>query len=73
MFMHNKKLMYTVRVAEPNPGLATLMLEQFGGPQVELAAAMSYFTQGLADEDQGACIKAVEQAAGVEARRRSRE
>ncbi len=26
--------------------------------------------QGLADEDQGACIKAVEHAAGVEARRR---
>lgn len=36
MFMHNKKLMYTVRVAEPNPALATLMLEQFGGPQGEL-------------------------------------
>ncbi|MFN4040268.1 MAG: manganese catalase family protein [Brevundimonas sp.] len=49
--MHNKRLMYTVRVAEPNPGLATLMLEQFGGPQGELAAAMRYFTQGLADED----------------------
>jgi hypothetical protein len=31
MFMHNKRLMYTVRVAEPNPALATLMLEQFGG------------------------------------------
>lgn len=53
MFMHNKKLMYTVRVAEPNPGLATLMLEQFGGPQGELAAAMRYFTQALADEDPG--------------------
>ena len=51
MFMHNKKLMYTVRVSEPNPALATLMLEQFGGPQGELAAAMRYFTQGLADED----------------------
>ena len=53
MFMHNKRLMYTVRVAEPNPGLATLMLEQFGGPQGELAAAMRYFTQALADEDPG--------------------
>ncbi len=51
MFMHNKKLMYTVRVSEPNPALATLMLEQFGGSQGELAAAMRYFTQGLADED----------------------
>ena len=53
MFMHNKRLMYTVRVAEPNPGLATLMLEQFGGPQGELAAAMRYFTQALAEEDPG--------------------
>ncbi|MDB5367637.1 MAG: Mn-containing catalase [Rhodospirillales bacterium] len=53
MFMHNKKLMYTVRVAEPNPALATLMLEQFGGPQGELAAAMRYFTQGLSESDPG--------------------
>jgi len=53
MFMHNKRLMYTVRVAEPNPGLATLMLEQFGGPQGELAAAMRYFTQALGEEDPG--------------------
>jgi Mn-containing catalase len=53
MFMHNKRLMYTVRVSEPNPALATLMLEQFGGPQGELAAAMRYFTQALAEDDPG--------------------
>jgi len=53
MFMHNKRLMYTVRVSEPNPTLATLMLEQFGGPQGELAAAMRYFTQALAEDDPG--------------------
>ncbi|MFC7499767.1 manganese catalase family protein [Enterovirga sp. GCM10030262] len=53
MFMHNKKLQYTVRVAEPNPVLGTLMLEQFGGPDGELAAAMRYFTQGLAEDDPG--------------------
>ncbi len=53
MFMHNKNLMYTVRVSEPDPKLASLMLEQFGGPQGELAAAMRYFTQGIADEDPG--------------------
>jgi Mn-containing catalase len=51
--MHNKRLMYTVRVSEPNPALATLMLEQFGGPQGELAAAMRYFTQGLSEDDAG--------------------
>src|ERR1700761_3219190 len=53
MFMHNKRLMYTVRVAEPNPRLANLILEQFGGADGELAAAMRYFTQALADEDPG--------------------
>ena len=53
MFMHNKRLMYTVRVSDPNPALASLMLEQFGGPQGELAAAMRYFTQALSEEDPG--------------------
>lgn len=53
MFMHNKRLQYTVRVSEPNPVLASLLLEQFGGPDGELAAAMRYFTQGLAEEDPG--------------------
>jgi Mn-containing catalase len=53
MFAHNKRLMYTVRVAGPNPGLANLMLEQFGGPQGELAAACRYFTQALAEDDPG--------------------
>lgn len=53
MFVHNKRLQYTVRVAGPNPGLANLMLEQFGGPQGELAAAMRYFTQGVAEDDPG--------------------
>jgi Mn-containing catalase len=51
--MHNKRLQYTVRVAEPNPALASLLLEQFGGPDGELAAAMRYFTQGLGEFDPG--------------------
>lgn len=53
MFVHNKRLQYTVRVAGPNPGLANLMLEQFGGPQGELAAAMRYFVQGISEDDPG--------------------
>lgn len=53
MFMHNKRLQYTVRVSEPNPRLATMMLEQFGGADGELAAAMRYFTQALGEEDAG--------------------
>lgn len=53
MFAHNKRLQYTVRVSETNPGLANLMLEQFGGPQGELAAACRYFTQYLGEDDPG--------------------
>ncbi len=53
MFMHNKRLQYTVHVQETNPGLANLMLEQFGGPQGELAAALRYFTQALGETDPG--------------------
>ncbi|HEU4707877.1 MAG TPA: manganese catalase family protein [Methylophilaceae bacterium] len=53
MFAHNKRLQYTVRVSETNPALANLMLEQFGGPQGELAAAMRYFTQAVGEEDSG--------------------
>ncbi|WP_338340773.1 manganese catalase family protein [Burkholderia vietnamiensis] len=53
MFIHNTRLQYTVRVDAPNPGLANLLLEQFGGPQGELAAAMRYFTQAVTEEDPG--------------------
>lgn len=53
MFAHNKRLQYTVRVQETNPGLANLMLEQFGGPQGELAAALRYFHQYIAESDPG--------------------
>jgi len=53
MFMHNKRLQYTVRASKPDPALASFMLEQFGGPQGELAAAMRYFTQSIAESDPG--------------------
>ncbi len=44
-------MQYTVRVDEPNPLFAKLLLDQFGGPNGELAAAMRYFTQGWAESD----------------------
>jgi len=53
MFLHHKKLQVTVHVERTNPGLANLMLEQLGGPHGELAAAMRYFTQSLAELDPG--------------------
>ena len=48
MFSHNKRLQYTLRVSETNPGLANLMLEQFGGAQGELDSACSYFILAIA-------------------------
>jgi Mn-containing catalase len=51
MFLHNKRMMYTVRVDQPNPYFAKMLLEQFGGPNGELAAAMTYFTQGWTEHD----------------------
>jgi len=51
MFLHNKKMMFNVRVDGPNERFAKLLLEQFGGPNGELAAAMRYFTQGWNEPD----------------------
>jgi Mn-containing catalase len=44
-------MMFTVRVDQPDPKFAKMLLEQFGGPNGELAAAMRYFTQGWAEAD----------------------
>jgi Mn-containing catalase len=43
--------MYTVRVDEPDPRFGNMLLEQFGGANGELAAAMQYSVQGLNCED----------------------
>ena len=51
MYHHIKKLMYTVRVDAPNPRFGNMLLEQFGGANGELAAAMQYSIQGLNCED----------------------
>ena len=48
MFYHVKELQYNARVSEPDPKFAALLLEQFGGANGELAAAMQYFTQSFA-------------------------
>src|SRR6187397_1582788 len=51
MYHHVKKLMYTVRVDMPDPRFGNMLLEQFGGANGELAAAMQYSIQGLNCED----------------------
>ncbi len=51
MYHHVKQLMYTVRVGTPDPRFGNMLLEQFGGANGELAAAMQYSIQGLNCED----------------------
>lgn len=47
MFYHVKDLQYNARVSRPDPAFATLLLEQFGGANGELAAALRYFSQAF--------------------------
>ena len=47
MFHHSKDLQFNARVSRPDPAFANILLEQFGGENGELAAAMQYFTQAF--------------------------
>src|SRR5437870_7908560 len=51
MYHHLKKLMYTVNVGTPDPRFGNMLLEQFGGANGELAAAMQYSIQGWNCDD----------------------
>jgi Mn-containing catalase len=47
VFHHVKELQFNARVSGPDPRFASLLLEQFGGGNGELKAAMQYFTQAF--------------------------
>jgi len=47
MFYHVKDLQFNARVSKPDPRFANLLLQQFGGPNGELKAAMQYFVQAF--------------------------
>ncbi len=51
MYHHVKSLMFTVHVDHPNPQFGNMLLEQFGGANGELAAAMQYTIQGINCDD----------------------
>jgi Mn-containing catalase len=48
MFYHVKELQFNARVSQPDVRFAKLLLEQFGGGNGELKAAMQYFVQAFA-------------------------
>lgn len=45
MWSYEKKLEYPVKIANPNPALAKVIVSQLGGPHGELGAAMRYLNQ----------------------------
>ncbi|TLS35470.1 manganese catalase family protein [Pseudalkalibacillus caeni] len=45
MWTYEKKLQYPVKVSECNPKLAKYLIEQYGGADGELAAALRYLNQ----------------------------
>ena len=45
MFVYNKKLQYPVKIAHPNPRLASIIISQYGGPDGELGASLRYLSQ----------------------------
>ena len=56
MFIYQKKLQYPVKIARPNPRLASIIISQYGGPDGELGASMRYLSQRYSmpfDEQKG--------------------
>ena len=45
MWIYEKKLQYPVKIKNPNPRLAGVIISQLGGPDGELGAAMRYLSQ----------------------------
>ena len=48
MFTYEKKLQYPVRIKNPNPKLASVIISQYGGPDGELGASLRYLSQRYA-------------------------
>ena len=45
MFVYEKKLQYPVKIKNPNPKLAAVIISQYGGPDGEIGASMRYLSQ----------------------------
>ena len=45
MWLYDKKLQYPVKIKNPNPKYAQIIISQLGGPDGELAASTRYLSQ----------------------------
>lgn len=48
MFQYEKKLQYPVKIKNPNPKYAQIIISQYGGPDGELGASLRYLSQRYA-------------------------
>lgn len=48
MFVYEKKLQYPVKITNPNPKYAQIIISQYGGPDGELGASLRYLSQRYA-------------------------
>ena len=48
MWIYEKKLQYPVRIKNPNPALAKLIISQYGGPHGEIGASLRHLSQRYA-------------------------
>ncbi len=48
MWQYEKKLQYPVKIKNPNPKLAQIIITQYGGPDGELGASLRYLSQRFA-------------------------
>lgn len=45
MFVYEKRLQHPVRIKNPNPKLAKIIITQYGGPHGEIGASLRYLSQ----------------------------
>ena len=48
MFVYEKRLQYPIRIKNPNPKLAKLIISLYGGPHGEIGASLRYLSQRYA-------------------------
>lgn len=48
MFVYEKRLQFPVKIQNPNPKFAQIIISQYGGPDGELAASLRYLSQRFA-------------------------
>jgi spore coat protein JC len=48
MWIYEKKLQFPVKIKNPNPKMAQVIMSQLGGPDGEIGASMRYLNQRYA-------------------------